>query len=160
MKINFINMKGIWLKHKIKKAYKEIFKDLKINDENITINLGYVNESAMQKLNHEKRGIDKVTDVLSFPLIDFELGVWLTPEIIEAEKHPQTGMVEIGDVIICENIARMQATRYGHSFLREVSFLSVHGLLHVLGFDHQTKEDEEKMTALCEKVLEKIGVTR
>ena len=160
MKINFINIKPFFLKLKIKRAYHDVLKMLDIDKNKVTINLGYVSESAIQKLNAEHREKDKVTDVLSFPLIEFELGKWLTQEIYNQEKHPQTGLVELGDIVICETVAKMQAEKYGHSYTREVCFLAVHGFLHVLGYDHQTSEDEKKMNEITEKVLQNIGVKR
>lgn len=160
MKVNFYNINSFRIKHKIKKAYATLLKNLEINGKFLIINVGYVNDSAIQKLNQEHRQVDKVTDVLSFPLINFEIGTWITPEIYEKEKHPFTKMVELGDVIICENVAKIQAERYGHSLLREVCFLAVHGFLHVLGFDHQTKEEEDNMNNLTEQVLQKVRVKR
>lgn len=160
MKINFIGIKDFVLKRKLKTAFSELLQDLGIDKKKVTVNLGYVSQSAIQKLNGEHRGVDKVTDVLSFPMLDLELGKWLTEEIYQKEKHPKTNLVELGDIVICEAVAAAQAQKYGHSFLREVCFLSLHGFLHILGFDHQTKEDEQQMNTLCEKVLEKIGVKR
>lgn len=160
MKINFINIKPFFLKLKIKKAYGHVLEMLNIDEKKISVNLGYVSESAIQKLNEQHRDKNSVTDVLSFPLIDFEIGKWITEEIYAKEKHPQTGLVEIGDIVICETVAKIQAEKYGHSYNREVCFLAVHGFLHVLGFDHQTKEDEELMSNLTEKVLQKVGVYR
>lgn len=160
MKINFINIKSFVLKHKIKKAYNRVLDSLAIDGKMLCINVGYVSESAIQKLNSEHRGVDKVTDVLSFPFIDMQIGKWITPEVAKAEAHPVTGIIELGDILICENVAQMQAKKYGHSLKREVCFLAVHGFLHVLGFDHQTEEEEKNMNALTEKVLESLRVRR
>lgn len=160
MKINFFNINSFFIKLKIKKTYNYLLKNLKIDGKNLVINVGFVSDSAIQKLNQEHRQIDKVTDVLSFPLINLEIGTWITPEIYEQEKHPLTKLVELGDVIICENVAKIQAEKYGHSLKREICFLATHGFLHVLGFDHQTSEEEENMNSLTQIVLEKAGINR
>lgn len=160
MKINFINIRSFVLKCKIKKAFSRVLDNLAIDGKMLAVNVGYVSESAIQKLNSEHRGMDKVTDVLSFPFIDMQVGKWLTPQIEKEEAHPVTGIIELGDIVICENIAALQAKKYGHSFKREVCFLAVHGFLHVLGFDHQTEEEEKNMNALTEKVLESLRITR
>lgn len=160
MKINFFTIKGFSVKSKIKKAFKETLKTLNINGKNLKINVGFVSEVAIQKLNQEHRGVDKITDVLTFPLLDLKVGTFITEELYKQEKHPQTKMLELGDVIICENVAKMQAEKYGHSLKREVVFLALHGFLHILGFDHETEEEEKQMNTLAEGVLEKIGVKR
>ena len=160
MKINFFTMKGFFLKNKIKKAYNLTLKNLKIEEKNIKVNVGFVSEVAIQKLNQEHRGVDKITDVLTFPLLDLKVGTFITEEIFAKEKHPQTNLLELGDIIICENVAKMQAEKYGHSLTREIVFLALHGFLHILGFDHQTDEEEKQMNTLCEKKKKKIGVKR
>lgn len=160
MKIIFFTLKGFFLKNKIKKAFNEVLKNLKIDGKNLKVNVGFVSESAIQKLNQEHRNIDKITDVLSFPLLELEVGTFITQELYNKEKHPKTGILELGDIIICENVAKMQAQKYQHSYLREIVFLSVHGFLHILGFDHQSQQEEEQMNSLCESILTKIGVKR
>ena len=71
-----------------------------------------------------------------------------------------SGVRVLGDIYICLNKARSQAIEYGHSFLREISFLSVHGLLHLLGYDHMNPEDEKVMFSLQDEILNSYGVTR
>lgn len=160
MKTNFFTIKGFFIKNKIKKAFRETFKKLNIDGKNLKVNVGFVSEIAIRKLNQEHRNVDKVTDVLTFPLLELEVGTFITQEIYIKEKHPQTNILELGDIIICENVAKMQAEKYGHSVSREIVFLALHGFLHILGFDHQTEEEEKQMNALCENVLAKIGVKR
>jgi probable rRNA maturation factor len=160
MRVVFFGVKGFSIKRKIKKSFAQILKDLKIENKNLTVNVGYVSESTIQKLNAQHRGADKITDVLTFPLLSLEVGTFITESMYQAEKHPQTNLLEIGDIIICEAVAQQQAKKYGHSFMREVVFLATHGFLHILGFDHQTKDEEELMNDFCEKNLKKIGVNR
>lgn len=108
-------------------------------------------EDSIRELNNESRGIDRVTDVLSFPMFD---------DISDAVPE-QSGRVFLGSMVICEQRAREQAKEYGHSELREVSFLAVHSLLHLLGYDHELGEKEEKeMFAKQEAVLQKMGISR
>ena len=107
----------------------------------------FVDEETIQKLNREHRGIDKVTDVISFAFEDSDNIVYNNIRVL-------------GDIYIC--IPRMleQAEEYGHSVKRELSFLTVHGLLHLLGYDHMTKEDEHKMFELQELILDEEGIKR
>ena len=100
----------------------------------------------IQKLNREFRNVDAVTDVLTFPAWEGEIS-------LSADGY-------LGDIMICYERAKEQAASYGHSLKRELSFLAVHGVLHLLGYDHMTEADERVM---CEKqtaILDSIGVTR
>ena len=115
--------------------------------KNVYFSVIFVNEKEIQEINKEYRGIDKVTDVISFALEDNSNIVYNNIRVL-------------GDIYIC--IPRMleQASSYGHSKKRELSFLTVHGLLHLLGYDHMKKEDEEEMFALQELILNEEGITR
>ena len=107
-----------------------------------------VDNSYIHKLNKEYRGIDRVTDVISFALED-------------SEQYYIEGMPrEIGDIFISIDHAKMQAEEYGHSLERELCFLSVHGLYHLLGYDHETEEEAEVMFKKQEEVLMEYGITR
>ena len=107
----------------------------------------FVSEEEIQTLNKTYRQIDKVTDVISFAFEDNKDDFMLENRVL-------------GDIYIC--IPRMisQAKEYGHSETRELSFLVVHGLLHLLGYDHMNKEDEEKMFGLQKEILDEEGITR
>ena len=98
-----------------------------------------VDEKTIQEINKKYRGIDKVTDVISFALED--------------EKNFTAELRVLGDVYICLEKAKNQALEYGHSLKRELSFLTVHGLLHLLGYEHE--EDETEMFKVQKEVLEK-----
>ncbi len=115
--------------------------------KNAYLSLIFVDEKTIQDLNKKYRDIDKVTDVISFAFED-------NPDLVYNDIRV------LGDIYIC--IPRMleQAENYGHSSQRELAFLTVHGLLHLLGYDHQTKEDEEKMFGLQELILNAEGITR
>ncbi len=160
MKVNFLNVKSFVLKHKISKIFNYALKECKIDGKNLFVNVGFVSEIAIQKLNKEYRNVDKITDVLSFPFFNLIPGQEPDYEMFEREKEPNTKLVELGDIAICENVALRQAKQFGHSFKREVCYLATHGLLHILGFDHMTEEEEKNMSALCEKFVSKFGVKR
>ncbi len=113
-----------------------------------SFNLIIVDNEYIHNLNKEYRGIDRETDVITFALEDEDTLVIGNNERI------------LGDIYISIDRARSQAIDYGHSFLRELSFLAVHGFYHLLGYDHQTKEDEEVMFKKQEEVLESYGIRR
>ena len=115
--------------------------------KNAYFSLIFVDEETIKNINRDYRGLDRVTDVISFALED-------SKDLLKSKCRM------LGDIYIC--IPRMfeQAEEYGHSPKRELSFLTVHGLLHLLGYDHQTKEDEEKMFQLQELILNAQNITR
>ena len=113
-----------------------------------SFNLIIVDNEYIHKLNKEYRNIDRETDVITFALEDED-----TLIIGDNERI-------LGDIYISIDKARSQAEEYSHSFLRELSFLAVHGFYHLLGYDHMTKEDEEVMFKKQEEVLESYGIRR
>ncbi len=125
--------------------------------EDIALGLTFISPEGIQKLNKEQRGVDKVTDVLSFPLLDIHEGEKLSQ--FEGERLPNH-ILPLGDIVICKDKAKAQAKEYGHSLKREVSFLFVHGLLHLLGYDHMEKEEESRMMSLTENILLNLGLGR
>lgn len=108
------------------------------------ISVSFVEKEMIHQLNKEYRNIDRETDVISFAFLD--------NEDRETLLH-QKGEVVLGDIYICLDVAISQAKEYGNTLLRELKFLFVHGLLHLLGYDHMSKEDEEIMFPLQEKIL-------
>ena len=116
-------------------------------------------EAEIQRLNAEARGIDAVTDVLSFPSLDGICGKALKKADFPFEVD-EDGNIFLGSIVICEKRAREQAEEYGHSYMRELHYLAVHGLWHLLGYDHMTEEDKPEMRAKEEKILSKLGITR
>lgn len=132
-----------------------------VTDNNVdctSIGVRFVSKRTIKKLNKLHRGIDKVTDVLSFPLLDTFRASCL--KNFENERDPLTKELELGDIVICMAVAKKQAKKYGHSIEREVNFLALHGLLHLLGYDHIKKKDEVEMTSLAEKILADFGYNR
>lgn len=130
--------------------------------EDCEVAVSVVSPRAIRSLNAQMRGVDAVTDVLSFPAIAWE---GYTPGDIRTlpaapDRNPETGRILLGDIILCIRRAQEQADAYGHSLQREMSFLTVHGMLHLAGYDHQTKQDEYKMNHLCEEILSEMGIER
>lgn len=122
----------------------------KISDD-AQISVTFVDNVQIHELNREYRNVDRPTDVLSFPL----------GENGEYDIDNSSGAILLGDIVISAEKALEQAEEYGHSPEREIAFLTVHSMLHLLGYDHETsKKDEEQMFALQEKILESIGMTR
>lgn len=113
--------------------------------------------TTIQEMNKEHRDIDKATDVLSFPLLEYVNG---EPEILPGDIDPETNRISLGDIIISVEKASEQAESYGHSIERELAFLAVHGILHLLGYDHEKEQDEKIMFDKQEQVLDEIGLKR
>ena len=107
----------------------------------------FVTKEEIHELNKQYRGVDIVTDVISFALED-------APDVSLSDIRV------LGDIYICIDRMKEQAIEYNHSETRELSFLTVHGLLHLLGYDHQTKEDEEVMFNLQRKILSDLNINR
>ena len=116
--------------------------------EGINFNLIIVDNEYIHELNKNYRNIDRETDVITFALEDDDTMV--LPENVRV----------LGDIYISIDRARSQAEEYGHSFLREICFLAVHGFYHLLGYDHQTPEEEKVMFGKQEEVLSSYGITR
>ena len=117
------------------------------------VSLSFVDNKEIHALNLEHRGIDRPTDVLSFPILDGDEDT--------GDVDMNFGAVLLGDIIISVERALEQAEEYGHSIERELAFLSVHSVLHLLGYDHEKSLDEEKtMFKKQEDVLVSIGLKR
>ena len=113
-------------------------------DNLFEVSVTICNDEYIHKLNKEYRGKDKATDVLSFPILEFD-----TPEV----------MTLLGDIIISVDTASRQAEEYGNTLERELCFLSVHSSLHLLGYDHEISEEEEKyMISKQKEILSKAGL--
>ena len=121
------------------------------------ISVMFVDNDEIRVLNREHRNIDSATDVLSFPLFEYDED----GEIIEQELdfNPNGEMI-LGDIVISLERAAEQAEEYGHSFEREIGFLTVHSMLHLLGYDHMTPEDEEEMFGYQEDILKEMNLSR
>lgn len=143
-KITF-NLRGI-----IKKAVKGALKHENVGYAT-EISVTFTDNEGIRELNREHREKDSPTDVLSFPMYTF----------IDGDVPFEGETAELGDIVLSLERADEQAKEFGHSFKREVAFLTVHSVLHLLGYDHETsEEDEREMFDIQNKIMEEIGITR
>ena len=124
-----------------------------IDPDTASISVSFVDKAEIKRLNKEYRGVDKVTDVLSFPL--YESGCIPEPDELEEGEE-----LALGDVVICEEVCEAQAKEYGHSIEREIIYLFTHSVFHLLGYDHETEEDKADMRAREEEVMSLLGLER
>ena len=126
------------------------------------VNLVLTDNESIRELNRQYRDINRETDVLSFPNLDFaEAGKFELPDGRNADYFdPDTGELMLGDICISVDRMREQATEYGHSLRREFAFLVAHSMLHLCGYDHMTDEEAEVMEGKQEAVLSELGIVR
>ena len=117
------------------------------NVNNAIFSVVFVGDEEIHEMNREYRGVDRVTDVISFAFEDNNDLVY-------------NDIRMLGDIFICIPQMKRQATEYGHSEKRELSFLAVHGILHLLGYDHMEKDEEEIMEKKQEEILNLLGIGR
>lgn len=120
-----------------------------LEPERCEISVTFVQPDEIQSLNHAYRGIDRVTDVLSFPQF-----ADLTEEVSEV------GEICLGDVVICKDKAEEQAQEFGHAFEREIIYLFVHSVLHLLGYDHEAEADKKIMRQREEEIMQYMEIPR
>lgn len=126
------------------------------------ISLTVVDLDTIHQINKEHRGVDRPTDVLSFPQIDaVEIGRidWDHMDVASCTNY-DTEEVILGDIILCDAKAKEQSEEYGHSLEREICFLVAHSMFHLLGYDHMTEEDEKLMVNKQESVLQYLSILR
>ena len=111
---------------------------LEVDPTTVEVNYAFVSPREIHALNQKFRQVDKVTDVLSFP---------------DGDINPETNRRFMGDVLICRAVAEQQAEELGHSTEHEITFLQVHGTLHLFGYDHIDPDDEVKMLGLQRKIM-------
>ncbi len=128
----------------------------------VSVSLLLTDGEEIRRLNRQYRQTDRVTDVLSFPNLDFsEPGRFEIPKEREADYFdPDTGELVLGDICICVDRMREQAESYGHSLRREFAFLVAHSMFHLCGYDHVEEADAGLMEKKQEEILEKLGITR
>ena len=147
---------GFGLRRLIKKAVKAALECENFGYD-CTVSVTFTDNEQIREKNREFRGIDSSTDVLSFPMYEFYNG---EPEE-ELEADPESGRVMLGDMILNYDRAREQAADFGHSVERECGFLTVHSVLHLLGYDHEREEDDRLlMRAKEEENLTALGLVR
>jgi probable rRNA maturation factor len=147
MKVNIYNQSNKELKKEISELKK--FVKFSVNELNIKdcyFNIIFVNNDYIKDLNKNYRNIDRETDVITFALED--------------DKTVISKVRVLGDIYISIDKAISQAEEYGHSLKREISFLTIHGILHLLGYDHMNEKDEKKMFSLQDEILNKADIRR
>ena len=138
----------------IKKVLEQCFKEEKIENSKLYVTITLTDGENIRKINKEYRNIDKATDVLSFPMFEKD-------ELVQKIKEKSFEHEDVlGDIVISIPKVEEQAKEYGHSLKREMGFLTIHGLLHLLGYDHMTKEEEKIMFSKQELILNDYGLTR
>lgn len=126
------------------------------------VNVVLTDNAGIREMNRTSRGIDRETDVLSFPNVDFQTsGVFDIDEDREADYFdPDTGELMLGDILLSVDRVREQAENYGHSLRREFAFLVAHSMLHLCGYDHMESAEAEVMEKKQEEILSGLGITR
>jgi probable rRNA maturation factor len=156
-------------------------------EDEFEVCLTVTDDEGINALNKEHRGVDAPTDVLSFPLLEFEYGEDSRDELegnfedasdglegdfedapdyleeydeFEEYRNPQSGRIMLGDIVVNMNRAKEQAVQYGHSLEREACYLCVHSVLHLFGYDHMKDDEKAQMRALEEEIMNGFGITR
>lgn len=124
----------------VEKSIEAALKEIEFTDD-YEVSVSFVGDEEIHELNRDYRGVDRTTDVLSFPMDD-----------------EFTNM--LGDIVININKVIEQAKEYGHSEKREISYLTVHSTLHLMGFDHEEEEDKKEMRSVEDRVMEKLEISR
>jgi homotetrameric cytidine deaminase/rRNA maturation RNase YbeY len=121
-----------------------------------------VDDVEIQRLNRVTRGVDRITDVLSYPTVKYpeEKTAKDSPKLVKREYDPGTGMAYLGDCVISLSRARAQAAEYGHSLERELGYLVAHSAFHLMGYDHMNDEDKARMRAMEKRVMRDIKLWR
>ncbi len=140
----------------IEKTIKLCMKSEKL-EKPYEVSVLIVDDNEIRAINKEHRDMDKATDVLSFPMAEFENGELISDE---GDYDPEFDELMLGDIIISAETAKRQAEDYGHSFEREVAFLTAHSCFHLLGYDHMEEEEERIMVEKQESILTQMGLTR
>lgn len=133
---------------KIREAAEICFRENDLDPDRFSISVSFVSSEEIRELNKLYRGIDSTTDVLSFPQYN---GI---------EDLPKEGKVILGDVVISTEQALLQADEFGHTPERELTYLFVHSILHLLGYDHEIDDEKKGMRKLEEKIMAQVGLSR
>lgn len=129
-------------------------------DFDLLVNVSIVSEEEIKELNRDNRQVDSVTDVLSFPMLEWQEPEKLLYDINDYDYDFDTKCVFLGDIILCKQRIEEQAREYGHSLLRESVYLTLHGVLHLMGYDHIEENDKKIMRKKEEEILKILGSER
>lgn len=146
----------------INKIIEYALKEEEVNIDT-EVSVIFIDNDYIREINRENRQIDKVTDVLSFPMLEYP-SKRVYKEVYENhEFNPSDlddGKLVLGDIVLSLERAKSQSEEYGHSFLREVCYLTIHSVLHLLGYDHMEDDDKPRMRKREEEILEKFNIKR
>ena len=150
------------LEDTIEKIIDYALKDEKV-EMDYEVSVIFVDNDTIKHINRENRDIDKVTDVLSFPMLDYPEGKVYKEIYVGYEFRPEDlddDKLVLGDIVLSLEKAEEQSKEYGHSFLREACYLTVHSVLHLLGYDHMQEEEKNIMRKREEEILNKFQIGR
>ena len=136
-------------------VFKVACDHLGVDAGSVNVEMHFTSPRAIKRLNALHRGQKKRTDVLAFPNIELRPGQIPTVGEFPLDVNPETGKLELGTIFICERVAKIQAKKLGSTLQREVSFLYLHGFLHLLGYTHDDADAEEKMCKLQQVIRSK-----
>ena len=126
------------------------------------VNVLFTDNAGIHEMNREYRDIDRPTDVLSFPMVEYAQAGFF--DCLEEEQsdcfHPETGELLLGDIVLSLDKIKEQAKEYGHSELRELCFLVAHSMLHLFGYDHMEEAEREQMEQMQRDILSKLNILR
>lgn len=142
----------------LQRVMEQVLQDEGIEME-VVVGVTLVEPDRIQEINRAFRKVDSVTDVLSFPMIDGMLAQ-AAPAALLGCVDPETGALELGDLVLCPSRAAEQAQEYGHSLRREMGYLCAHGMLHLLGYDHEDEDERAVMRQKEEQALAALSLTR
>ncbi len=148
-------LESLQKKFKGKRIAKAVYETL-LQTDRLKAEIVFASAEEIHALNRDTRGVDRVTDVLSYPMLNGVRG-----EILERKNHPTEvdgRYLFIGSIVLCEDKIKEQAEEYGHSEERERTYLIIHGLLHLFGYDHMEENDKLQMRALEKACLKRLGV--
>ena len=145
---------------KLNKVFKVALHETCQSHRILEVTLQFVRSQEMQELNNRMRSINETTDVLSFPTLNNIFNTTLKRKMFKLDVNPETHKLYLGDIVINLDRVKSQAQEYGHSEEREMCYLFVHGILHLLEYDHIDELDKNIMRAQEEKILSKLKVVR
>lgn len=157
--IEFFGEHSLEIEKEILKIHNKIMEVLSL-PENIVLNVSFVSKDEIKQLNKETRDIDSVTDVLSYPYTNLQVGEKLNLDDYKAFINMEDNTLLFGDIYICLDRAKEQAKEYGHSEKREICFLFCHGMLHCSGYDHIESKDAEIMEKMQKEILDSLNIKR
>ncbi|MCH5138151.1 rRNA maturation RNase YbeY [Clostridiaceae bacterium UIB06] len=150
------------LKNTINAVIEHALKEEKV-EVPCEVSIIFIDNEEIRDINRENRNIDRVTDVLSFPMLDYPKGKVFKEVYLNYEFEPSDlddGNLVLGDIALSLEKAKEQSLEFGHSFFREAAYLTVHSILHLLGYDHMEEEEKEIMRKREEEILNKFALTR